>query len=87
MITRRFYHNLTFRNMHTPIETLDLNSFVICELKGQVEGGKLETMAWSSYALDKDYINTKLEIIDMYKAPVDVSLKQKVSQGVRVADE
>ncbi len=67
--------------MHTPIETLDLNSFVIYELKGQVEGGKLEAVAWGSYALDKDHINTKLEMIDMYKAPVDVSLKQKVSKG------
>ncbi len=38
-------------------------------------------MAWGSYALDKDHINTKPEIIDMYKAPVDVSLKQKVSEG------
>ncbi len=39
----------------------------------------METMAWGSYALDKDLINTKLERIDMYKAPVDVTLKQKVS--------
>ncbi len=67
--------------MHTPIETLDLNSVVICELKGHVEGGKLETVAWGSYALDKDLINSKLEMIDMYKAPVDVTLKRKVSKG------
>ncbi len=71
--------------MHTPIETLDLNSFVICELRGHIEGGKLETVAWGLYTLDKDLINSKLEMIDMYKAPVDVTLKQKVSKGMMYA--
>ncbi|CAM9678957.1 unnamed protein product [Chrysoparadoxa australica] len=64
-------------HMYTPlsIETLGRGSFVVFQLCDQKER-KAETIAWGVYKLDLDDVNTRNEVINMYRAPVDLKMKR-----------
>ncbi|KAG5193023.1 P-loop containing nucleoside triphosphate hydrolase protein [Tribonema minus] len=63
-------------HMQNPLETLGAGSVIVVELRDQGEAKRARTVSWGVYALDLDDLNTRAETLNMYAAPVDLSLKR-----------